>query len=89
MAWVYILKSIQFGSYYIGSTTDDKKRIRQHINGKVKSTKYLRPLEVKLVQEYKTNILARRIEKKLKALKRKDYIDKIVREGLIKIKLPL
>ena len=38
-------------------------------------------------QNYPTLIEARRIERKLKKLKRKDYIENIIRDGYIKIKI--
>jgi len=40
-----------------------------------------------LRQEYKTLRQARVVEQKIKSLKRKDYIDKMVKDGYIKIKL--
>ena len=43
--------------------------------------------EVKIVlaQEYSSLSLARRIENRLKNLKRKDYIEKIVNDGYIRL----
>jgi predicted GIY-YIG superfamily endonuclease len=41
---------------------------------------------VALSQEYPTIEEARKIERKLKKLKRKDYISKIIKDGYIKIK---
>lgn len=43
--------------------------------------------KVVLTQGYATIEEARKIERKLKKLKRKDYIDKIVKDGHIKMKL--
>lgn len=87
MAYVYILKSEKNSKYYIGSTNNYKKRIQQHNSGNVRFTKSIRPLKLVLVQEYKNISIARKIENKLKKLKRKDYIDKIVKEGFIKLGL--
>ncbi len=83
MSWVYILKSLYKGSYYIGCTNNYYRRFTEHQAGKVRSTKGLRPLKLVLVQEYNSLSLARRIESKLKKLKRKDYIDKIIKDGKI------
>lgn len=47
MRYVYILK-LRDGSYYVGSTSDLKKRIKYHNYGKVPHTRKLLP--VKLVQ---------------------------------------
>lgn len=74
------------GKYYIGSTLNYEKRIEDHDKGFSFSTKSMRPLEVKLVQEYKTLSEARKIESRLKRLKRKDYIEKIVKEGKINMR---
>jgi putative endonuclease len=86
MPVVYILKSKKNNRYYIGSTEDFQRRFAQHQNGNVKSTKNLRPWIVVLAQEYSSIKEARIIEKKLKALKRRDYLDKIVTEGTIKMR---
>ena len=39
MYWVYIIKSKKNGSLYIGSTSNLGKRIREHNEGKSRSTK--------------------------------------------------
>ena len=85
MAFVYILES-ESGRYYVGSTLDMNERLRHHVGGYTPSTKRLRRVRLALQQEYKTLAEARIVEEKLKKLKRKDYIQKIVREGYIKIK---
>jgi len=41
--------------------------------------------EVALNQEYESLNLARKIETKIKKLKRKDYIEKIINDGYIRI----
>jgi len=87
MANVYILKSIKTKKYYIGSTKNFDNRFKEHQKGLVRSTKSLRPFEIKLVQEYKTETQAKQIEFKLKKLKRKDYIEKIIRDGFIKMQI--
>ncbi len=85
MSFVYILKSDKNDRYYIGSTDNYKKRISQHNSGNVTFTRNIRPLKLVLVQEYSNIKQARKIEKRLKALKRRDYIDKIVKDGFIKM----
>ncbi|GAB4219841.1 MAG: hypothetical protein Fur009_7780 [Candidatus Microgenomates bacterium] len=86
MAFVYILKSLKNNRFYIGSTQDINKRWLKHKRGEVKSTKNLRPLKIEFYQEYPNIKQARYIELKLKKLKRKDYLEKIIREKEIKIK---
>ena len=39
MYYTYILRNQVTGRYYVGSTTDLKKRLKEHMTGKVLSTK--------------------------------------------------
>jgi putative endonuclease len=87
IGYVYILKSLKSDRYYIGSTDNPHRRFRQHNSGNVSATRYIRPLELRLVQEYPTLLTARKIEQKLKKLKRKDYIRRILDDGKIKMGL--
>ena len=89
MAFVYILQSLKNGKYYIGSTLDLKRRLEQHNSGWEHTGKTLGPFELKFSQEFSSIDLARRIERKLKTFKRRDYIKKIVRDGTIKIVGPI
>ena len=84
MACVYILKS-EKGKYYVGSTIDLEKRLRHHKGGFTPSTKRLGKLSLIFSQEYPTLKEARIIERKIKKLKRQDYIKKIIKDGLIKM----
>jgi len=85
MAYIYILKS-RGGRFYIGSTTNLKERLKHHFGGFTPSTKRFGYVELVFSQEYPTLQEARMIEKKLKNLKRKDYIEKIVKEGKIRMR---
>lgn len=85
MSFVYILKSLRDGRYYIGSTTNLESRLRHHKNGFTPSTKRFGEIKLIFQQEYKSLKDARYIERKLKKLKRKDYLDKIIKDGFIKI----
>ncbi len=80
---VYILKS-NYEKYYVGSTDNIERRIEQHKKGYTHSTKRLGKLELVFSQEFPDLKTARIVEYKLKKLKRKDYIEKIVKEGYIK-----
>ncbi len=86
MAFVYILENEQ-GKHYIGSTTNLEERIKHHQGGHTPSTKRLGNLKLVFQQEYPTLGEARTIEGRLKKLKRKDYIENIVRDGYIKMQL--
>ena len=85
MAKLYILQN-ENGKYYIGSTTDLEKRLKHHLGGHTPSTKRLGKLKLVFRKEYTTLAQARRIESKLKRLKRKDYIKKIINDGDINMK---
>ena len=85
MPFLYILQN-EKGKYYIGSTTDLTRRIKQHLSGHTYSTKRLGNLKLVFSQEYKELKDARYIELRLKKLKRRDFIDRIVKDGFIKIK---
>lgn len=86
MAEVYILESIKYSKFYIGSTRREaNSRLIEHNSGLVSSTKSIRPLRIALIQKYKTYTEARKVEMRLKKLKRKDYLEKIIKEGHISI----
>ena len=89
MAFVYILQSLRSGKYYIGSTIELYRRINQHNSGWEHTGKTLGPFELKFSQEFETIAIARSVERKIKALKRRDYIEKIIKDGLIKKLGPL
>ena len=50
--FAYILKSLKDSKYYYGSTDNIASRLIQHNTGKVKSTKYRRPLILQYSQEF-------------------------------------
>ena len=81
--YVYILKG-QNGRLYIGSTNNIKRRVKQHITGHTQTTRNMKELVLAFSQEYKSIEIARKIERKLKSLKRKDYIEKIITDKTIR-----
>lgn len=83
---VYILKD-EIGKFYIGSTNNLERRMKQHICGHTQTTKAMRNPKLVLMQEYSSLQTARQIERKIKKLKRKDYIEKMIKDGYIKISL--
>jgi putative endonuclease len=87
MAYVYIIRSLDKGIFYIGSTVNLAKRMQHHYSGSTPTTKRFGKIELVLSQKYATISEARTIEKRLKRLKRKDYIEKIVRDGYIKLRI--
>jgi putative endonuclease len=84
--FVYILKDSK-ERFYVGSTINIEKRLIQHQSGHTQTTAKMEQPRLVLVQEYKTLAIARIIERKIKNLKRKDYIKMMVKDGNIKIKI--
>ncbi|MGD0339346.1 MAG: GIY-YIG nuclease family protein [Bacteroidota bacterium] len=63
---VYILRNIRKGFIYIGSTNNLDRRVLEHNNGVVQSTKAYRPLEISAYVAVKSESKARELEKYLK-----------------------
>lgn len=72
MFYVYVLKSKKDDKCYIGSTTDLRRRFKEHNKGLVSSTKPRRPLELIYYEAYASEEDARRRESNLK-LKSRAY----------------
>ena|SRR3989338_1062226 len=86
MAYVYILQSKRNGKYYIGSTAGAvESRVKKHQQGGVPFTRRNLPVELVLAQHCPNMHVARGIERKLKGLKRRDYIARMISEGKIRI----
>ncbi len=85
---VYILHSLKNDTFYVGSTNDFPRRLRQHIDGKAKYTVHILPVEVVFTQEFDTLSKARAVEKWVKQQKDRDFILRIIRDGKIKKFIP-
>lgn len=84
MFYVYILKSKKDGNLYIGSTNDLQRRINEHNNGLVFSTKSRVPFELVYYEAYKSESDARKREKCLKLRSRAfTQLKKRIKESLI------
>ncbi|MFZ2188361.1 MAG: GIY-YIG nuclease family protein [Candidatus Moraniibacteriota bacterium] len=86
MAYVYILQSKKDNRFYIGSTNNLDRRVQEHKNGKTPSTKRFGGVDLVFSQKYLLLEDARCIERKLKKLKRRDYLEKIIHDGFIKMR---
>ena len=82
--YLYIIESLKNGQFYIGSSTDVAKRLKMHNSGRVKATRHKRPYTIKFVQKFEDVHVAQKHERRLKNLKRKDYLEKIVAGGRLK-----
>lgn len=74
---MYILKSLS-NRYYIGSTNNLVRRVKEHIKGKTRTTKILKTRELVYLEEFDTIEEARAREKKLKTYKSKKYIEWLI-----------
>ena len=66
MYYMYILKSIKDDKLYIGSTNDLRRRLSEHNNQEVQSTKSRVPFELRYYEAFYTEIDARKREESLK-----------------------
>ena len=67
MAYVYVLYNQEVDRFYIGSTRDLEKRIKDHQAGKVRSTKAYRPWKTVHTEEFESYSDARKREYFLKS----------------------
>ena len=77
--FVYIIKSLVDGTYYIGSTKDLSERIERHNHGRSKYTNAKRPWELVYSEEHPDRSSAIKRENEIKRRKSKDYIESLVR----------
>ncbi len=82
--FTYIIKRINKDEYYVGVAEDVDSRLRQHNCGNVVATKHKRPYKVVFSQEFDSKKIALRAEKKIKKWKRKDFIEKVIEDGILK-----
>jgi len=75
---VYILQSKKNNRFYIGSTNSLERRLKQHNEGLVISTKNIRPLEIKAILPCVTIEKARICEHRLKSYKSKKIVEKVI-----------
>ena len=66
MFYLYIIKSKIDEKLYVGSTDNLRRRLSEHNNGKVKSTKSRRPFELRYYEAFYKEIDARKREKSIK-----------------------
>lgn len=66
MYYVYILKSLKDNKIYTGFSSNLKLRLKEHMEGKVISTSYRRPLKLVYYEAYLSEEDAQKREKYLK-----------------------
>ena len=74
MYYVYVLKSKRDGNFYVGCTANLRKRLGEHCNGNVRSTRYRLPLEMVYYEGSRNNADALHRERYLKTTYGKRYL---------------
>ncbi|MBI4134939.1 MAG: GIY-YIG nuclease family protein [Candidatus Sungbacteria bacterium] len=69
MHYLYFLTSLHDGKFYIGTTSDLRKRLKEHNEQKSKATASRRPFELIYYEAYKSPRDARIRERRLKQFK--------------------
>ena len=82
---VYILCFTDSGRYYVGSTSNLERRLKQHRHGHTSTTHRGGDFKLAFSKVVSTLEQARRLERKIKSWKRKDFIGKIVQEQRLRI----
>ncbi|MEK6756933.1 MAG: GIY-YIG nuclease family protein, partial [Bacteroidota bacterium] len=68
MKWsVYALRSVSRNYIYVGLSLDVERRVRQHDEGREKTTRPYRPFRLILLERFETRAEARRREVYLKS----------------------
>ncbi len=75
MYYTYVLKSLSYGTLYIGSSENPEKRLRcEHNKGKVRYTKGRAPWVLIYKEKFSTRAEAMRQERFLKTGKGREYL---------------
>ena len=84
MHYVYILQSELDKEFYVGRTSDLKRRYSEHAAGRVESTKHRLPMKLLCYEAYNTKEEAVRREEYLKGSDGRKDIKKRIIESMIK-----
>jgi len=79
MFYVYVLQSLSYNTYYIGSTEDVERRLSEHNSGKGRYTSGRLPWRLVYQEEYSCRSEALKRERSLKA----GQWRKILKKGLL------
>lgn len=78
MYYVYILRFVGTGRFYIGQTQNLERRLLKHQQGKTKSVKNRGQFEVIFVDRFATRAQAMRREKQIKSYKGGQAFEKLL-----------
>jgi len=79
--YAYVLKSLKNNRFYYGCTSNPKRRLLEHNNGKSKYTQYTKPFELVYCEKFKTLKEARKRERFFKSGQGREFIKKILNNG--------
>ena len=79
--WTYIIKSVKFGNYYIGQSSNISKRLKNHNLKKSKSSKPFSPWIVIYQKGFATRSEAVKHERYLKSIKKRNFLEKIIKNN--------
>ena len=86
--YVYVLRSVSSGRFYVGQTENIGKRLAEHKGNRVPSIKNRGPWELVRQEEYATRSEAAQRERHIKKMKSRRWItellerpDEVYREG--------
>jgi putative endonuclease len=74
MFYVYILKSLLNGRFYVGHSDDLAQRVREHDLGMCLYTRRWRPWELVHTEQFETRSAAMKREREIKKRKSRKYI---------------
>jgi putative endonuclease len=80
MFYVYVIKNKKDNQFYVGSTSDLRKRLIEHNQGHVESTKERKPFDLIYYEASLSKYDAYRREKYLKTSYGKKYIKNRIRD---------
>jgi len=74
MYYIYVLRSLKNGRFYIGCTNNIERRLQEHNKGQSKYTSLTKPFELIYREESDNLIDARRRERLLKGGKGREWL---------------
>ncbi len=82
MFYVYVLKSKLNGRLYTGWSSDLRRRLKEHLSGKVWTTKRMLPIELIFYEAYCSESDSKRRERYFKTSKGRKSLRQIIRDSL-------
>lgn len=74
---VYVLRSVKDEKRYVGMTENLERRLKQHLDGLVNSTKHRRPFRLVYTEKFNTKEGALKREKFFKSGKGREFLDQV------------